>query len=87
MNSAPKRAAIAAMADPPGAVVSREIASASMAAAPACANIRSTVLLPLPMPPVSPTRMAIRRSDGRPHTGCLGRSCQWSMALRATRDA
>src|SRR6478735_8360825 len=66
MKWAPKWAAIAAMAAPPGAVVPREIASASITAAPSSASICSTVLLPLPMPPVRPTRMLQpdRRQDG-----------------------
>ena len=47
----------------PAAVVPREMASASITAAPSCASICSTVLLPLPMPPVRPTadgRMALK---------------------------
>src|SRR4051812_46749175 len=59
MKPAPKTRAISAIAGPRGAVVLREIASASMAVAPSCASIESTVLLPLPMPPVRPTRSAM----------------------------
>src|SRR4051812_34235530 len=77
MNSGPNWRAMAAMARPPGAVVSREIASASMLAAPSWRSISSTVLLPLPMPPVSPTRTVRLRSEaddlqdrGRPEHQC-----------------
>src|SRR3954466_2976558 len=63
MNSGPNRRAMPAMAAPPGAVVAREIASASMLAAPSWRSISSTVLLPLPMPPVSPTRIVRLRSE------------------------
>jgi hypothetical protein len=44
------------MARPLGAVKLREIASASITAAPLAANMLATVLLPLPMPPVRPIR-------------------------------
>src|SRR6185369_3695255 len=59
MKSLPNRSAMVAIAAPPAAVVPREIASASITAAPSCASICNTVLLPLPMPPVRPTRRAI----------------------------
>src|SRR5437667_2228618 len=65
MKPAPKRSAIAAIAAPPVAVVPREIASASTTAAPSWASISRTVLLPLPMPPVRPTRQVISKPDGR----------------------
>ena len=49
---------MAGRAAPPGAVVAREMASASMTAAPRSASMPATVLLPLPMPPVSPMSSA-----------------------------
>ncbi len=57
---------MAAMAAPPAAVVAREMASASITAAPSSASICSTVLLPLPMPPVRPTRMLMARASYSP---------------------
>jgi hypothetical protein len=51
---------MAGMALPPGCVKDLEMASASMTAAPARAKILATVLLPLPMPPVRPSRSGLR---------------------------
>ena len=65
MVSAPKVAAIAGMAKPCGAVTEREIASASSTVAPQLASIDATVLLPLPMPPVNPSRKACAIFKGR----------------------
>ena len=55
-NSLPKASAIAGMAGPLAAVTLRAIASESITAAPRAASIWATVLLPLPMPPVKPSR-------------------------------
>src|SRR5437763_5675972 len=59
MKSLPNFAAMSGIAAPPGAVLEREIASASITAAPSSASICRTVLLPLPIPPVRPMRSAI----------------------------
>ena len=50
-------ALMGAIALPPVAVAAREIASASTTAAPHCSKKAATVLFPLPIPPVSPTRI------------------------------
>ena len=52
----PKAFSMAGIACPPLAVVAREIASASIQAAPMEVKIWATLLLPLPMPPVTPSR-------------------------------
>src|SRR3954470_9201381 len=85
MNSGPNRWVMAAIAGPPGAVVAREIASASMLAAPRSRSIRSTVLLPLPMPPVSPTRIAGPRSEAD-HLQDCGRAEHQSGEPRAGEE-
>jgi hypothetical protein len=58
---------MAEMALPPGMVSDLEIASASMTAAPELAMMLATVLLPLPMPPVSPSRSGLRLNGLSPH--------------------
>src|SRR6476661_3564380 len=63
MKSGPNACAMAGMAAPPAAVVAREMASASIVAAPSSRSIPSTVLLPLPMPPVRPTRTVAAPSE------------------------
>src|SRR5947207_9658482 len=55
MNSAPNSLSSCGSAAPPRSVSSRAMASVSMTVAPRRANSSAAALLPLPMPPVSPT--------------------------------
>ena len=59
MKSAPKASRIGSIAAPPGSVRLRAIASVSISSAPRSTSRAATVLLPLPMPPVRPTRRLI----------------------------
>src|SRR4051812_30355813 len=52
--ASPNAARMAGMAAPPAAVRLRALASASISAAPWATSMAAKVLLPLPMPPVSP---------------------------------
>ena len=63
----PNSAKMAGMALPPGCVKDLEMASASMTAAPARAKMLATVLLPLPMPPVRPSRSGLRLNGSSSH--------------------
>src|SRR3984957_14557886 len=67
---APKAAATAAWARPPGANTRRPSSSTSMIRAPRSARRRATALLPAPTPPVSPT---IRPASGSVLPGAGGR--------------
>src|SRR2546430_1787252 len=64
MNSAPNSLSSCGNAAPPGSVSSRAMASVSTTVAPRRANSSAAALLPLPMPPVSPTGNLRERLKG-----------------------
>ena len=85
-KSAPNWLAIAGMAAPPGKVHVRAMASASINVAPQATNISATVLLPLPMPPVRPSRnTSLCRSEPQDGKNCLGTKKQRSQTSESQK--
>src|SRR5262245_27030664 len=79
-TSAPNSATISARAGCPGITTSRARRSASTTFAPRWANIWLTVLLPVAMPPVSPTRRKRLIPPPRPRSGA-----RWNLRMPSPR--